>query len=68
MIMEYVGGGVIMSMRDDVPTHTEDGEQLPPQWACVLTGGTMGESLASKLFRQFISAMEFLHLNLVAHR
>ena len=46
----------------------EEAVFLPPQWECVLTGGVMGEALASRLFRQLLSAMEFLHLNKVAHR
>mmetsp|Transcript_3014 Transcript_3014/g.4594 ORF Transcript_3014/g.4594 Transcript_3014/m.4594 type:complete len:621 (-) Transcript_3014:150-2012(-) len=68
LVMEYIAGGPLMVLREyEVPSDATQ-EQRPPQWISPLTDGVLGEALASRLFRQLLSAMEYLHLNLIAHR
>jgi len=81
MILEYVSGGPIMTLkqmpttpslaRDISISSVSSDYAIPlnaPQWESSITGSVLGEALASKLFRQLISAMQYLHLNAVAHR
>lgn len=62
IIMEYVKLGNIMRIGS---TTAENGLA---KFVCPLTGGVMGEALASKCFRGVCNGMKYLHANRVAHR
>lgn len=75
MILEYINGGPIMVLQDVPPTPglardisissvtTEHVmTSYPPHWESSLTGGVLGEALASKLFRYLLFLLDNINL------
>merc|ERR1719487_566362 len=62
LIMDYVDGGQVMSLKPGLP------EGADPEFIAPSTGSVYGEAQASRLFRQVLSAMKYLHANQIAHR
>ena len=57
IVMEYVEAGPIMVRKDSTGAFYSR-----------LTGGVLLESMASSIFRDLMSVLEYLHLNHIAHR
>eukprot|EP00602_Paraphysomonas_sp_CaronLab_P008538 CAMPEP_0185032380 /NCGR_PEP_ID=MMETSP1103-20130426/20400_1 /TAXON_ID=36769 /ORGANISM="Paraphysomonas bandaiensis, Strain Caron Lab Isolate" /LENGTH=783 /DNA_ID=CAMNT_0027568261 /DNA_START=352 /DNA_END=2703 /DNA_ORIENTATION=- len=57
LVMEYVEAGPIMQFN-----------QMSQTFVCKLTNGVMLECMASRVFRELMSALAYLHMNHIAHR
>eukprot|EP01041_Mallomonas_annulata_P002733 gene2733-5381_t len=63
IIMEYADEGPIMHIRKKT-----DPTQSPIFYTPLTETGVFGEAQASRLFRELLSGMAYLHLNNIAHR
>jgi SNF1-activating kinase 1 len=57
LVLEHVEGGTIMGLDEDTG-----------KYVFRLTGNVMGEATASRIFKDLISALSYLHANHIAHR
>lgn len=64
MIMELVEGGESMILQ----RNKDSNQDSEPTFINSRSGTVMGEAQASKVFRQLLSAMAYLHFNNIAHR